>query len=64
MKFHGIGRWFEFKREAIIIFANLNRNAKARYNLKEYATALFFLGYLSGLVVSALIRLLLWAILS
>lgn len=44
-------RWFEFKREAIILFANLQRNDKAHQHLDEYMKVVGILAYTLGMVV-------------
>ena len=50
MKKLNIPRWFEFKKESIILFANLKRNNKAYKCLSEYTTAMWFLAYVCGML--------------
>lgn len=55
MKKLKIIKWFEFKGESIIVFANLKRNQKAHQCLEEYTKALWFLAYICGMLGYALI---------
>ena len=59
MKLKNPLKWFEFKKEAIILFANLKRNDKAYQHLSEYARTIGFLSYLLGMLVLAGLQLLL-----
>lgn len=43
----------EYKREAVIVFANLQKNKQARERLADYTHTIWILAYLTGLVVCA-----------
>lgn len=46
-------KWLEFKRESVIIFANLGRNNKAYKSLREYTNAVALVSYIVGMIVFA-----------
>ena len=62
MKIKNPLKWFEYKREAIIVFANLKRNDRAYKHLYEYARTIGFLSYILGMLVYALLHHLLTCI--
>lgn len=49
-------RWARFKREAVILFANLKRNDKAYKHLDEYVRTVGLIYYVIGMVVFAILR--------
>lgn len=54
-------RWFEFKREAVILFANLKRNEKAHKHLDEYTRVVALISYIVGMLAYLIIyNLLCW----
>jgi len=55
MKRLNIFKWFEFKKESVIVFANLKRNQKAYQCLDEYAKAIWIFAYMCGMLVYALV---------
>jgi len=62
MKIKNPLKWFEYKREAVIVFANLKRNDRAYKHLHEYARTIGFLSYILGMLVYALLHHLLTCI--
>jgi len=51
-----IFRWLEFKREAIIVFANLKRNDKAYKHLDELMKVTWIVAYVLGMLIYAGLR--------
>ena len=50
MKRLNIFKWFEFKKEYIIVFANLKRNQKGHQCLDKYIKAIWFFVYVCGML--------------
>jgi hypothetical protein len=48
-------RWYRFKREAVILFANLKRNDKANKHLSELLRVVFLASYILGMLAFAVI---------
>lgn len=53
-----IKKKLEYKREAVIVFANLQKNKQARDRLKDYTLSIGLIAYTVGLLTCAILTLL------
>lgn len=57
-----IKKKLEYKREAVIVFANLQKNKQARDRLKDYTLSIGLIAYMVGLLTCAILTLV-WTLL-